>query len=176
MNRTQFFISLLFVVTACGQAPNTSMDGSVTITIDDTKCVRGQLEADGISSSTPKKFEVGNYVISSTYLQIRPTKEAGKKFSEVNSPLDAELKANLGLLQAVTLISNACNSARTLSLWKDEASMMRFVGSQAHLAAIGAIGEISRGGSLVTHWSDDGSGFNWATAATKVKAANGPFY
>jgi hypothetical protein len=175
MNDTKnIFTAFVFIsICACGPMPESSDSG---IMIDESKCMRGLLESDGLSSSLPKKFDAGAYVISSTYLRIKPTREAGKKFSEVNAPLDAELRQNAGLLQAVTLISNECNTARTLSLWRDEASMMRFVASGAHGKAIGAIGEISRGGSMVTHWNDDGTGFTWAAAAAKVKEFSGPFY
>jgi quinol monooxygenase YgiN len=159
----------------CGPSPTTTVEPPV-MQIDDTKCTRGALEADGLISSPPIRLDSGTYVISTTYLQIKPTKEAGRRFSEVNAPLEAELKSNPGLIQATTLVSQACNTARTLSAWKDEAAMMRFVSSPAHLAAISAIADISRGGSIVTHYTDDGSGFNWAAAAVKLQEDTGPFY
>ncbi len=159
----------------CGPSPSTDVD-STGIQIDESKCTRGSLEADGLASSPPMRLDSGTYIISSTYLQIKPTKEAGRKFSEVNAPLEAELKSNPGLIQATTRVSEACNTARTLSAWKDEAAMMRFVTSPGHMAAISAVKEISRGGSIVTNYKDDGSGFNWATAVVKIKEDTGPFY
>ena len=57
---------------------------------------------------------------------------------------------------------------------RDAAAMMAFVTGPAHAAAIAGVPTISRGGSLVTHFADDGSGANWAHAATVIGTVNGP--
>ena len=67
-----------------------------------------------------------------------------------------------------------CGTARTLAVWRDAAAMMAFVTGPAHAAAIAGVPTISRGGSLVTHFADDGSGANWAHAATVIGTVNGP--
>lgn len=163
------------VLASCGAMPSAS-DAGQTIAIDESKCTRELLEADGLESSVTMKLDAGRYVVSSTYLRIKPTKEAGALFQDVNGGIGDVLKANTGLIQAVTRVSAACNTARTLSVWRDEAAMFQFVGSQAHSRAISEVSNISRGGSIVTNWTDDGSGFNWATAVMKIKEDTGPFY
>jgi hypothetical protein len=58
-----------------------------------------------------------------------------------------------GLLGASFALSDACHSARTITLWADEAAMMQFVMGDAHMTAI-QTALSSTIGWETTHWSE----------------------
>ncbi len=169
------FSSVAMLVLSCGVA-STASDAGPPPNVDESLCAREKLESDGLDSDMLRSLDGGAYVISSTYLRLKRDPQTLKLFGELNGPLGEALGSNPGLIQAVTRVSESCNSARTLTVWKDEAAMYSFVASKAHAAAVAAVLDISRGGSLVTHWNDDGTGFNWQTATVKIGKAPGPFY
>lgn len=143
--------------------------------VDEAACTKENLEADGRDSSE-LGLPPGTYVISSTYLRLRHSRAALARFRELNAPMADTLAANPGVVKVVTRLSVACNTARTLSAYKDEAAMYDFVGSPAHAAAVAAVGEVSRGGSIVTHWTDTEAGYSWQTATAKLAVKAGPLY
>ncbi len=165
---------LVFVLllTACGLP-----------TPDDTKCLRGTLETD-LDQTGPftgpgvvdGAIPPGRYVIAATYLQGKPTQQAMSLFQSLVDPISRSLPTTEGLIGARFGNSNTCLTARTLSVWKDEASMYRFVTSASHATAMGKTSELSRGGSVTTHWADTELGATFDKAAQMLAADDGPLH
>jgi quinol monooxygenase YgiN len=175
--KRHFAVTLIFAVCfsfGCGTPP--APNPEPTNTIDEPKCSRELLEPDSLTSAAPIALDTGTYVVSSTYVRIKNTKEAGEQFQRLVDSMGEALQSNPGLIQVVTRLSVECNSARTLSVWRDEAAMFEFVGSPAHANAMSQVKDLSRGGGAGTHWTDDGSGFNWETALAKLKEETGSSY
>jgi hypothetical protein len=118
----------------------------------------------------------GEYIISSTYLQLRAEPEAQKKFGELTHSLTADLMSRDGLLALSLGDSKSCGTARTLAVWRDDVAMFGFVTGEAHSRAVAAIDELSRGGSVVMHWTGDAGSVNWSSAMNYLAEAEGPFY
>lgn len=152
-------------------------------TPDDTKCVRGTLEAD-LDQSAPfvgpglvdGALPSGRYLMAATYLQGKPTQQAMSLFQSLVDPITRALPTTDGLIGARFANSSNCLTARTLSVWKDEASMYRFVASPAHAAAMAKTSELSRGGSVTTHWADTEAGATFEKAAEQLEADEGPLH
>jgi hypothetical protein len=145
-------------------------------------CSRGTLEPDFESAPLAGPAVVegalppGDYLISTTYLQLRQEPEAQRRFGQLMQPIMAELAARPGLLAISVGSSRACGVARTLSVWQDDIAMLGFVGSAAHGAAVASVQEVSRGGSLVTHWAGNETQASWPAAAEHAGRDEGPFY
>lgn len=118
----------------------------------------------------------GEYLYSTTYLQLRQEPGAQARFEELMGPIMADLAQRPGLLAISLGLSSECGVARTLSVWRDDVAMLDFVTSSAHGAAVRSVGEVSRGGSLVTHWLGNESEATWQVAAQRAGAEQGPFY
>lgn len=184
--------------TSDGSASDPDTSGGDASTGDDpfADCDRGVLEADimgadqmgnpiplvwmgpGVDPMTGMLVDDGStYVVSSTYLAMKPDPAAQQAFGEVTPPIVPELFGNPGVVAFQLGSSNACASARTLTVWRDEAAMMAFVMSDAHATAAARIGEISRGSSVVTHWTGATvAEIDWDIAVEHVAADAGPFY
>jgi heme-degrading monooxygenase HmoA len=168
-------VSALFLmsVIACGPA----VDPDALPPIDETACSKDRIEADGVDSTPMTAIAPGQYLITTTYLRLPLSKKAMARFSELSAPIDADLRANAGLVRVTARLSTACNTARTLTVWKSEADMMKFVTSPSHAKAMAGTPEVSRGGSITTHWMDSEAGATWAKAAQSLGADNdGPIY
>jgi hypothetical protein len=145
-------------------------------------CARGTLEPDLMS--TPLAGPAvgdgalisGQYVVSSTYLQIRTDAASQQLFDELVNPVLADLANRPGLMALSLGRSEACGTVRTLAAWQDDAAMIAFVTGPAHLTAMRRVGDVSRGGSVVTHWLGDETAPNWASAARQLAADDGPLY
>lgn len=162
----------VLLLTACGLP-----------TPDDTKCLRGTLEPDlaqGAGFTGPGVVDggipAGHYVIAATYLQGKPTQQAMSLFQSLVDPITRELPTTDGLIGARFGNSSTCLTARTLTVWRDEASMYRFVTSAPHAAAMGKTSELSRGGSVTTHWADTEAGATFEKAAQMLAADDGPLH
>lgn len=117
----------------------------------------------------------GRFVVSSTYLALQD--DALPRFGELMAPILGELEASPDLVAVRLGVSSSCGTARTLSVWRSVEGMMTFVASDAHAAAVDAVGEVSRGGSVVTHWeTTELATVDWDEAARRVAADEGPFY
>lgn len=185
-------------VAACigdtSESAQTNRDAAVAVDSDSIKlplsvqadptpqCERGSLEPDlfalpldgaGVSFGVLKP---GRYVLSTTYLRLIDSAAAGSKFWEVMIPVYEDLGKRDGLVALSLGLSFECNSARTLSVWRDDAAMMEFVTGAAHSAAAAAGGELSRGGSVVTHWTGDQTQATWKGAAQRLAEYNGPIF
>jgi heme-degrading monooxygenase HmoA len=128
---------------------------------DDKVCVRSYTEPDlqvaplsgpGVDPATGK-LAPGTYLLSSTYLRLSTDAAAQKTFQAAFKAISDTLPTQPGLIAWQVATSSECLTARTLSVWKDDASMYGFAGGPAHADAVAKIGTISRGGSVVTHWS-----------------------
>lgn len=115
----------------------------------------------------------GTYAMSSTYLTLRPGADAAQEFQRLMTAISEDLRTRDGLVAFSVSTSSACLTARTLSVWRDVDAMTAFVRAPAHLAAIGAISRISRGGSNVTHWTGSEREATWAESITRIGAASG---
>lgn len=145
-------------------------------------CTRDSMEADlqasplaGSAVRADGTLTPGQYIVSSTYLRLRPG-EGQARFGQLMGPILESLQAQEGLVALQLGTSERCGTARTLSVWKDEAAMYVFVAGSAHQAAVNAVEAVSRGGSIVTHWADDERGVSWEKAARQLAADPGPFY
>lgn len=150
--------------------------------LDLADCERGSIEPDFMAAPLAGPaieaggLAPGEYLISSTYLQLGQDAEAQQLFETLIGPVVADLQTRAGLL-ALSLGSSAgCGTARTLAVWQDEAAMIGFVTGEAHGNAMLRVGDVSRGGSVVTHWVGDESSVDWAQAASRVGADDGPLY
>jgi hypothetical protein len=175
-------LTLTLTFAACGDD-----DVAVTLTTDaaadsSEECSRGIIEPDlesaplAGSAVADGVLKPGSYLYSTTYLQLRQEPKAQQRFGELMQGILAELQTRPGLLAISLGTSRSCGIARTLSVWQDDVAMLGFVTSAAHSAAIGSVTEVSRGGSLVTHWSGDASDATWQSAAEHAIAEDGPFY
>lgn len=164
---------LCFALAACGPME----DPDALPAIDEAKCTRDSLEADGLDSDELKELPAGQYLITTTYLRLPHTKSALKRFSELAAPMTDDLKANQGLVRVTTRLSTSCNTARTLAVWKSELDMYRFVNGSAHAKAMGSVTQVSRGGSVTTHWMGSEADATWTKATQKLAAdTDAPVY
>lgn len=164
---------LLTVLAACGPME----DPDALPAVDEAKCTKDSLEADGLDSAELSALPAGQYVISTTYLRLPHKKSALKRFSELTAPMTDELKAHRGLVRVTTRLSTSCNTARTLSVWKSELDMYRFVNGSSHPRAMAAVSQVSRGGSVTTHWLGSEADATWQKATQQLAADNdGPTY
>ncbi|MBM4779125.1 MAG: hypothetical protein GQE15_15575 [Archangiaceae bacterium] len=164
---------VLFTLTACGPME----DPDALPAVDETKCTKDVLEADGLDSDQLAALPAGQYVITTTYLRLPHKKSALKRFNELVAPMTDELKNHQGLVRVTTRLSSSCNTARTLAVWKSELEMYRFVNGASHAKAMGSVTQVSRGGSVTTHWLGSEADATWQTATQKLAAdTDGPTY
>lgn len=166
-------ILTVLVVSACAQGPK-----PVEL---DPACKRDALEADAMSSpwlgagvvdgGLPAPAAGAQYVISTTYLALQPEKETLKLFNESMAPVVASLPTQDGLIAYRLSSSEHCVSARTLTVWRDVNAMQRFSAADAHRNAMVLVGDLSRGGSQVTHWTGDETAATWEVARAQLEAA-----
>lgn len=157
--------------------------------VGEPACTRGKLEPDlafvspmagpavdpATGAITPPP--AAGYVISSTYLAMRPEPAAQQRFGELTGPLMQALATAPGLLALQLGTSESCGTARTFSIWRDEDAMYAYVVGPAHSAAIAGVTEVSRGGSVATHWiSTNVAQMTWQAAAAQLAAFDGPIY
>jgi quinol monooxygenase YgiN len=182
-----------------GDAPASTSGADTSSSTDDdpfADCDRGTLEsdlmgADAMGNPIPVAWfgpgadpitgeliaEGTSFVVSSTYLAIKPEAAAQQAFGESVAPLVPALLANPGVVAIQLGTSMQCGSARTFTVWQDEAAMMAFVVGDAHANAIARTPEISRGGSVVTHWTATSiAEITWDEAIARIAADEGPFY
>lgn len=114
--------------------------------------------------------------VSATYLARQTTDEATNAFFSSLPAINEALFTNPGMVALQLGDSFACNTSRTFTVWTDEAAMLEFVTSDAHVQAATQVGVISRGGSVVTSWSDASpSEITWEAALAQLDAVD-PMY
>lgn len=115
-------------------------------------------------------------VASSTVLYLVDDPEAGARFQALMGDMMGALQSSEGLLGLAMGGSDTCGAYRTLALWRDEAAMWRFVGTDAHIAAMTAAVEIADRGTGTTHWTFDPATdtLDWALGKARTSEAD-PF-
>ncbi|MFO0599372.1 MAG: hypothetical protein U0228_28955 [Myxococcaceae bacterium] len=175
MNPTLLSIATL-VLAACGGAMTTTPTPMLP---PDDECTRGLAEADLVATpwSGPGVqadgglVEQNDVVVTTTFLALEPDEASAKAFREVFAEIRTDLDTREGLIAWRTSTSTRCVTARTLTVWTDEAKMFAFVNGQAHGKAVRAVVELSRGHSAVTQWRGPTSDATFETAIQKIGAA-----
>jgi heme-degrading monooxygenase HmoA len=193
MDHRKSFLFLSFLaLAACGSESVDPTNTDPTPTNNDPPgiagCTRGTLESDiqtgplagpGVDPATGTLLPLpATAILSSTYIAIG-SGDKTKRFGEVMGPISEALAKQPGLLAIRTGRSDSCNTARTLTVWKDEESMLAYVVGPAHSAAMMDVGNISRGGSIASHWPAPTNieEITWEGAlALLAKDNEGPFY
>jgi len=189
---SSFALALLGLAACSSDSADAGSSGATTTNHNPGErpgCSRAVIEADlkttafagpGVDKSTGQLMPLpGTAVMSTTYITIRSDPGAQKRFNQVMYPILKEIGSSPapGLLGVTLGSSPACSTARTLTVWKDEMSMLAFVMGSAHAAAVASVGEISTGGSTVTSWpSSDPKDASWQVAAQHIAGQDGPFY
>jgi quinol monooxygenase YgiN len=169
--------TLLFLVSfaACGPTASTLPP--------DAECTRGTRESDlseGAWTGPGALADGGlaggsDVVISTTFLALDPGADAQALFGSLFADIRTDLQTRDGLIAWKVYTSTRCVSARTLGVWRDEASMFAFATGRAHAAAAAKIGTLSRGNSAVAHWHDQAVNADLPHALVKLEAADAPF-
>ncbi len=116
-------------------------------------------------------------IVASTYLRLPEGEDARAIFDELMQPILGELMASEGLMGVSTTGSESCNTVRTLTVWASEDAMMQFVTSDAHIAAMGRTADVSRGGSITSHWTvGEFDAILWETVLPRFAEHDGPIY
>jgi heme-degrading monooxygenase HmoA len=117
------------------------------------------------------------FIVATTYLALKSEPDAQEKFMQVLGPINEDLASRDGLIAVGLGGSNECGTARTLTVWRDEAAMNDFVFSAAHVVAIGAVALVSRGGSVTMSWAESDVGrVSWDQAAARLANHQGKVY
>jgi quinol monooxygenase YgiN len=179
------------VAAARAPADGTTGGGATAPDIDPpgpAGCKRGVMEADfapvgamkgpGLDPATGQLGALPKgALISSTYLAMKLDPAGKSKFAGLLSPILKVVPTQPGLLAYQFGFASACGTARTLTVWKDEAAMLAFVMSPVHTAAMKDTAEVSRGGSVVTTWEPQSpTDATWEKAAEELAATYGPYY
>ena len=90
------------------------------------------------------------YLTSVTLLQLEPEQAAADRFGELVGAIVATLGSQDGLIGYALGTSQQCGYASTITVWRDEEAMMRFVMSDAHAAAMSEATTISAVGVVVS--------------------------
>lgn len=128
------------------------------------ECTGGVLEADleagppsgpGVDPATGELQpppEGSSYTISSTYGIPRPGDAVMEKYMQYFGAIQAQLASQPGLVALQLAQSPSCGSGRTLAVWSSTEAMYGFVMSDAHLAAVDAVGELLEPNYEVANW------------------------
>jgi heme-degrading monooxygenase HmoA len=110
------------------------------------------------------------YTATTTLLVLRP--ETVQEFFAAVGAMVPALEGNPGLVGYSLAQSMKCGTARTLTVWRDEAAMMQFVMSDEHVAGMSKAGEYSSTGTVTT-WKLPRAELpvTWETAMARVAAA-----
>ncbi len=88
------------------------------------------------------------YIVSTT--QILPIPDQQQRFLDLVADVGTQLDGQPGFVAYGLAIEPTCGFARTLSIWRDEASMLAFVGSGAHATAMAATAEVGVTGRVTS--------------------------
>jgi heme-degrading monooxygenase HmoA len=139
------------------------------------------LEGDGFSgpgvdeATGELKLEPGKqYLVSSTYGVPVPGANGApvtEHYLALFGAIQAQLAQQPGLLAMRLASSDGCGSGRTMAVWSSEEEMYAFVASDAHFAAMKAVGEVLKPGYGVTHWTaTSAEQISWQEAVRKLAA------
>ncbi|MFO0632702.1 MAG: antibiotic biosynthesis monooxygenase [Nannocystaceae bacterium] len=107
------------------------------------------LSGPGFDPATGLVDAQDSYVVSTT--QILPIPEHNDRFLALVAAVGDQLESQPGLVAYALAVEPTCGFARTMSVWRDETSMLAFVGSGAHADAMTQTFEVGVTGR-VTHF------------------------
>lgn len=107
------------------------------------------LSGPGFDPATGLVDAQDSYVVSTT--QILPIPEHNDRFLALVADVGDQLESQPGLVAYALAVEPTCGFARTMSVWRDETSMLAFVGSGAHADAMTQTFEVGVTGR-VTHF------------------------
>ncbi|ATB33925.1 hypothetical protein [Melittangium boletus] len=113
-----------------------------------------------------------HYLAVTTLIVVGEDPNSGPRINELIGGMVGPLMGNPGLVAMSLSGSAKCGYGRTISIWKDEASMYAFFTSPLHVAAMNEAPAISRG-STSTHWEVSAQDVNisWDVARAKLNEA-----
>lgn len=112
------------------------------------------------------------YRVSTTVLYLKPGQTAFETFNQKVGAILGEM-ANMDGLMAWHLGSSAtCGAQRTITVWRDADAMYRFVGSPAHVDAMGATRDLSDDARVLS-WESTGAdvALDWDSYRQRLHAA-----
>ena len=178
---------LLVLLASCGGDDDPTPSAQKDPVVMDDPCKKEVIEPDQAFLGPPsgplvnadgKIMSDEGVLVATTYLRLKAGSQ--ERFGDLVGPVFQELGMRMqtgqGLLAMTAAASDSCGVARTLTVWKDEASMMSFVLGPAHARAMQGTGDVSRGGSVTTTWRHEGGEVTWQRAATALKSHDGPVY
>lgn len=144
-------------------------------------CVEDDFVGDPLAG--PGYDESGTYtgptdqplLASSSVLYLLDGPDILGRFTALLANIMVTANQSEGLLGVALGASPACGAYRTLAVWQDEAALRRFVGSEAHIAAMVATREIAEPGTVTTYWSFDPAveAIDWAAGMAHTAAGEG---
>src|SRR6185369_8907297 len=102
-------------------------------------------------------------MVASTYLALKP--EQVEHALGLGGPVVDSLFSMHGFVAFSTVSSPSCAALRTLTVWESEEDMLAFVASPAHVTAMAAISELSRGSSNTVAWDGTEQDATWDRGA-----------
>lgn len=93
------------------------------------------------------------HIVATTAGWARPEPEHQEALGAASGAVSEAVFASPGLLGVSFGGSEACGTARTLSLWTDEAALMAFVTGEAHRSAMPIVPRATLGWET-THWTE----------------------
>jgi|GEM_PF-1658524 len=171
----------LIVLGACGDSEPTPTPTPPAPTLpqefaceDDDLAVSFPMTGPGFDSATgtAKAPVQEHYLAVTTLIVVGEAPNSGPRINELIGGMVGPLMGNPGLIAMSFSGSARCGYGRTISVWKDEASMYSFFTSPIHVAAMNEAPAISRG-STSTHWEVSAQDVNisWDVARAKLNEA-----
>lgn len=160
---------------ACGGEMSTSQPLPA-----DSECTRGAAESDLVVGAWagPGALPDGglapaaDVVVTTTFLALKPTESTSRLFNTLFADIRTDLSTREGLVAWRVGTSTRCVTARTLTVWENEAKMYDFVWGEAHGKAVSAIRDLSRGNSAVAQWHGPSTEANFETAFQRLGAVD----
>ena len=111
----------------------------------------------------------GEYVVSTTQLLPKPDGASQQAFFELTNAVAGQLMETPGFLGMSLALEPSCGFARTLTVWESEEAMFAFVGTGAHVEAMGQTFEVGVTGR-VTSWTAPADAMPpaWDAAIAKI--------
>lgn len=183
-------ISWMVLASGCNgtdtEPDDTSAPDSDTADTDSDGCVAEVLEDDFLLNlSAGEQGDPVNWgpmpptaIVAMTYLRLASSDEARTAFDGAVQGVVVALSAPApGLMGVSTGTSEGCRTARTLTVWQDEASLFGFVAGDAHVAAMAQTSVVSRGGSITADYRvSELPAVDWASVAARFADHEGPVY
>ncbi|APR80448.1 Hypothetical protein A7982_05795 [Minicystis rosea] len=124
------------------------------------------LSGPGVDTNTGKLAEPGpdGYIVSTTWGIVRPDDASQEKSKELITSIMPTLVSSPGLVAFQMRTSQSCRSGRTLTVWRDVASMFDFVGSPAHGSAMSQVDVVNEAFKTTHYTAATADEISWANA------------